>query len=219
MGNYERSMLMIKELYLQEWERFKKDYVKIFLLIMVISLTASLFFYFFLVANEEITMMGMEQLVEVFEELGMTPGMSQLEMFNLILMQNLRASLVTIALGIIPIVVLPLASPALTTISVSVVMAFVKIQEGNVLNTVLYTILPHGVVELPALFISGSVGVFLSLNVLRKIFPREDEEEVQLQPIIVQAVRTYFLVIVPLIVVAALLESFLTPVLAQRFFV
>ncbi|MBS4026389.1 MAG: stage II sporulation protein M [Clostridia bacterium] len=210
---------MIKELYLQEWERFKKDYVKIFLLIMVISLTASLFFYFFLVANEEITMMGMEQLVEVFEELGMTPGMSQLEMFNLILMQNLRASLVTIALGIIPIVVLPLASPALTTISVSVVMAFVKIQEGNVLNTVLYTILPHGVVELPALFISGSVGVFLSLNVLRKIFPREDEEEVQLQPIIVQAVRTYFLVIVPLIVVAALLESFLTPVLAQRFFV
>jgi stage II sporulation protein M len=211
-------MLMIKELYLQEWEGFKKDYFKIFLLIMVISLTASLFFYFVLAANGEITMMVMEQLVGVFEKLGMTPGMSKLEMFSLILIQNLRASLVTIALGIIPIVILPLASPVLTTISVSVVMAFIKIQEGNVFDTVLYTIIPHGVVELPALFISGSVGVFLSLNVLRKIFPR-GEEEVQLQPIIAQAARTYLLVIVPLLLVAALLESFLTPILAQRFFI
>jgi stage II sporulation protein M len=212
-----RSRLMIRELYWREWEQFKRDYLKVFLLIMGLSLISSLFFYYVLLANREMTEMIMEQLVGVFEELGMTPEMSHLEMFSLILMQNLQASLVTIALGMIPIVILPLVSPALTSISVSVVLAFVKIQEGNVAQTLLYTILPHGIVELPTLFLSGSVGVFLSLKIFRKIFPRR-EEEVEIKPVIAQVARTYLLVIVPLIFAAALLESFLTPVLAQRFF-
>jgi stage II sporulation protein M len=211
-------MLVIKELYLQEWERFKQDYALVFLLIMGISLAAALFLYFTLAADEEMTTMLMDQLVEFFEELGMAPDMTKLEMFSLILLQNLRASLVTIALGLIPMVILPLASPVLTTISVSVVLAFVKIQGGSVIDTVLYAILPHGIIELPALFLSGSAGVFLSLKVLRKIFSRE-EEEVRLQPVIVQVFRTYLLIILPLILAAALLESFVTPVLAQHFFV
>lgn len=207
---------MIKDLYAREWELFKSDYLNKFLWIMGGAILFSVMLYWFLLSNQEVTEMMMTQLVQMFEELGVSPEMSLVEMFRIILLQNLRAAFLTVAFGLIPIIVLPLFSSIVTVSSVSVLLAFIQLQGENPLQTFLFGIVPHGIIELPALFLSASLGVFLSLNIARRIFSGEDQQR-ELMDVISQVGRSFLLVVVPLIIIAAVIESFVTPFVAMYF--
>ncbi|HLC95668.1 MAG TPA: stage II sporulation protein M, partial [Patescibacteria group bacterium] len=66
--------------------------------------------------------------------------------------------------------------------------------------------LPHGVIELFAFFLATSYGLWLGNRFLQKIQHREP-----LRPHVKNALIVFLRVIVPLLFVAALIETFVTP--------
>jgi len=71
-------------------------------------------------------------------------------------------------------------------------------EEGLV---VFLTIVPHGIFELPAYFLSVAIG----LRLAREVFKRKEERQLRLT--LGEGLRVYLILILPLLIVAALIES------------
>lgn len=69
---------------------------------------------------------------------------------------------------------------------------------------------PHGIFELPAIFISGALGLALAMALVTELMGRGDA--------VAEATRMggqFLRIVVPLLVVAAIIEGFITPALLQ----
>ena len=88
------------------------------------------------------------------------------------------------------------------------VVVFSSVQEYGIL-VVLFALLPHGIIELPMIFISASMGLRLGVLAFQKIF-RIKEEEIRFKYELFSAIRFFVTVIVPLLFIAAIIETFIT---------
>ncbi len=75
---------------------------------------------------------------------------------------------------------------------------------------VLLAIIPHGVLEIPAVLIASSYGVWLGLKFYRAMLGKGE-----FKPYLKKALIVYFKIVVPLLFIAAFIETFITPVLAS----
>ena len=86
------------------------------------------------------------------------------------------------------------------------VVVFSLLQEYSIL-VVLSGLLPHGIIELPMIFISASIGLRLGVLAFQKIFKIK---EVRFKYELFSAIRFFVTVIVPLLFIAAIIETFIT---------
>lgn len=86
------------------------------------------------------------------------------------------------------------------------VVVFSSVQEYGIL-VVLFALLPHGIIELPMIFISASIGLRLGVLAFQKIFTIKD---VRFKYELFSAIRFFVTVIVPLLFIAAFIETFIT---------
>ncbi len=75
-------------------------------------------------------------------------------------------------------------------------------------------ILPHGVFEIPALLLSCALGMEIGVAVCEKALGKD----VSVKNAVVTCLRTYLKVVVPLLLVAALVEAYVTPLIMQALF-
>jgi len=69
-------------------------------------------------------------------------------------------------------------------------------------------ILPHGIFELPALIIAIAYGLWLGTTLVLGF-----SKKGLIQPAFKQSMKTYFRLILPLLLIGAIIEAFITPVL------
>lgn len=152
-----------------------------------------------------------------------------------IFQNNVTAALTMLLVGIF-IFIIPLFALFVNGAAVGYVLAVTAEEAGlSPLAMLVFGILPHGVLELPAIFLAGGIGLFFGLRLLRWLFgsnqffahlfghlrhnlPHFWREETL--PILKQRVKgtvRLILLLVGLLLVAALLESFLTPLLLYLF--
>ncbi len=86
------------------------------------------------------------------------------------------------------------------------VVVFSSVQEYGIL-VVLFALLPHGIIELPMIFISASMGLRLGVLAFQKIFRIKD---IRFKYELFSAIRFFVTVIVPLLFIAAIIETFIT---------
>jgi len=86
------------------------------------------------------------------------------------------------------------------------VVVFSSVQEYGIL-VVLFALLPHGIIELPMIFISASMGLRLGVLAFQKIFNIKD---IRFKYELFSAIRFFVMVIVPLLFIAAIIETFIT---------
>jgi stage II sporulation protein M len=86
------------------------------------------------------------------------------------------------------------------------VVVFSSVQEYSIL-VVLSALLPHGIIELPMIFISASMGLRLGVLAFQKIFRIK---EIKFKYELFSAIRFFATVIVPLLFIAAIIETFIT---------
>ncbi|MFC5712867.1 stage II sporulation protein M [Thalassorhabdus alkalitolerans] len=200
----------MKEFYQKEWEKAKDIYKLPFLIVFILTLAIAAGGYIFLISNPPIVHAAMEQLGAQFENMGAGPDAEHSTLFWVIVLNNLQVSFFVLILGFIPVLFLPALSPVITGLSVSVVLAFTQAAGENPLSVFALGILPHGIIEMIGLFLCSAAGIYISLSIAKKIFsPNRDSIELTLR--IGQAFKTYFGVVVPLIIIAALIEGFVTP--------
>jgi stage II sporulation protein M len=73
----------------------------------------------------------------------------------------------------------------------------------------LAAILPHGIFELPAIFLATSMGLLLGSSAIKRLFGRTD---ISIRSELGLALKFFSRVIVPLLLIAAIVEAFLTSV-------
>ena len=129
---------------------------------------------------------------------------------------NLRATVFIMAYGLIPFIQLPAMALGVNAMVIGVLGAW-YIAQGYSIAAFLAALLPHSLLELPALVIAFSVGLFVCGHVTRRIF-RRDESALHIWDCLVLMSRTLLLVLLPLLAAAAVLEAHVTPLVASLFF-
>jgi stage II sporulation protein M len=222
----ERRPGFVRKLYRAERAMWKAHYRRYFIIAArVLALGFVLGFIYFLLwpAQEKKALaFVMKSLKDI--PLGAQPLILALTIFY----HNTWASLVAVAAGIVPLVCFPILDPLLNGAVIGLLASLAKHQGLNVPLLFLKGIAPHGVFELTAVLYATSAGIYLSLTLWEHIRAglaraREDGKgadgttEIGLKcksPLVcclVSVARSFLLVVLPLLVIAAFIEAFITP--------
>ena len=139
-----------------------------------------------------------EKISELIKELlEKTEGMNQIELINYIFLNNLKASffgmIFGILLGIYPILV-AVVNGALVGFVASIVVA-----EEGIFS--LWRLLPHGIFELPAIFISLGLGLKFGTFIFQKNISKSFKKYFW------NSLRVFLFIVLPLLVLAAIIEG------------
>ncbi|MDO8467671.1 MAG: stage II sporulation protein M [Nanoarchaeota archaeon] len=159
-----------------------------------------LFFLFSLIGLFFPVPFGLEgKLMDVLKELvAKTEGLKGLDLIGFIFWNNLQASFFGIVFG-----ALLGLFPFLATVFNGYLLGFVsKIVIGKESIFSLWRLFPHGIFELPAVFISFGLGLRLGLFFIE----RNDKDW---KYYFVNSLRVFILIVIPLLIVAAIIEGIL----------
>lgn len=182
-GNYKRCWKYLKE---------SQNYFLIVLLIFSFSFIIGFLFPVFLV----------DMISEFIEQIiAKTEGMNFLQLLVFILQNNLMTAFFGLLLGVI-LGLLPLLLSFLN----GYVLGFVaNISIKAVGLSSLWRLFPHGIFELPALIISLGLGLKLGMFVFAKPGKRKSTLLYNLE----NSLRVFLFVIIPLLIIAAFIETIL----------
>lgn len=242
-------MEKILELYKEEWNFLKKDLLKIFLIVLVVFIVVSIISGLIVANDKELSSFILQEIMEVFEnkDIAMTNDMNMvIDLF----VNNVVASLMNIAVGIIPFLILPIFLALLNSVVIGGSVAFYQYLGFSPLIAITL-LLPHGIIEIPAYILSVSLGIYLSLSLAKKItikfssknikkanviipndtlkdsseveegdIPKEENsgvnnEIIKIKDIFKNIIRSFALTIIPLLIIAAFIETFLTTKIAD----
>jgi stage II sporulation protein M len=139
-----------------------------------------------------------EQILEILKEmLGIFDGKNLVETIFLIFLNNLRASLFIILLGIF-FGIFPIVSAIFNGYLIGFVVRLVVAEEGLF---VIWRLLPHGIFELPAVLISMGLGLKIGFELFKK------NPEKTLKRNFKESIKVFLRIILPLLVLAAFIEG------------
>ncbi|MDR1605353.1 MAG: stage II sporulation protein M [Gracilibacteraceae bacterium] len=139
----------------------------------------------------------------------------------LIFLNNLTVCVLLLVLGLVPFLFLPYVVVALNALTAGVVVQALPLPDGSGrFWAAAVSLLPHGVFELPALFIAAALGAFCCARLTgvilhRTRLPAADAPPTRPIRTALLLAKTFLLLVLPLLVVAAATEVWLTP-LAQK---
>jgi len=131
---------------------------------------------------------------------------------GVIFLNNLMASFAMLLYGI-PFAFMTVLALLLNGLTVGVVFQMSG-EHGSMWEMIVYGLMPHGIFELPAIFIAAAFGIKFGLIWFR---PLSGMNRVQSFKHVFREVLSVSWVIVLLLVVAGLVEGLVTPVLLQTF--
>lgn len=131
-----------------------------------------------------------------------------------IFLNNLTACFFILLYGLLPFARIGALSLGLNAMSLGTTAVWYW-ENGISLGLLLSGIAPHGVVELPALFLALAMSLYTCDQLSRRW--RRDEEAHSLRGCAVLSLRLYSLVLVPVMAVAAWIESTITPLFMSLF--
>jgi stage II sporulation protein M len=174
------------ENYGKSWEYIKES--KKFILIII-----TIFFFFTLVGFFIPAPSYISQLISSYTKdiINQTSGLSWIQLILFIFFNNLKTSFFGLILGIFFGIF-----PSL----IAMVLGFVSnesVKANGVL--ILWKLFPHGIFELPAVFISLGLGLALASKLFKK--------KVKLGNNFIEMLRVFLFVVVPLLVIAAIIEG------------
>jgi len=183
-------------------EEYTRGVLGQFLMLLVLFFIASAFGYTYASNNPNAGKSFVEQLFEGFRFIDFS---NPLEVFGIIFLNNTLKSLVSLLTGFF-FGIFPFFFIFINGYLIGVVV-FVKGSEVGI-QTILLALLPHGIFEIPAVILASAYGMKLGSLFYRKVFKRES---VDMGDAVKFFLRKFLRIIVPILLVAAFVETFITP--------
>ena len=142
---------------------------------------------------------------ELSGELGWITDLDPVLILFAIFLNNAIKSFLVIVLGVL--VIIPIMFIVLNGYILGIVMCESARIEGPVF--VAAAILPHGIIELPMVLLSAALGTRIGMLLLLRISGKISTEEIL--STLKWSISFYFRWILPLLFVAAVIETFITP--------
>jgi len=206
---------MIKQFYTEEWKWFKAKFLKIFIFVIVIFILSSALSHVFLVNHPDQAKRIFTDLAKLFKKIAVQEA--GFKACLVIFLHNFRAALLVTVLGLIPFLFLPILGALGNGFVAGVVTSVAHLKGVKLVPGLLFGIAPHGIFELPAILYATSIGICLSLLISKRILLGYHSNEEPLFPLFKQISKTFVGVIVPLLLVAAIIEAFVTPIFIKIF--
>lgn len=203
----------MKTYFMQQWKGaetyFEKNlkptfYFCLAFFVIMIVLNTLLF-----LSDPQMSQTYFTELQALFNEKQFLDG-SGIELWLGIFFNNLLASGISILIGVVPFLFLPIFSLASNAIIIGLMGAVYQIN-GIGWIPFLVGILPHGVIEIPALVLGVTLGIHICLKLVKTILKRNFKGE--LKQAFIGCMRIYILWMIPLFFLAAFIETFMTPIL------
>lgn len=141
-----------------------------------------------------------EKIMEFIEDILLkTEGLSTFQMMRFIFLNNLQSGFFGMILGVLFGVF-----PILAAISNGYILGFVSalsVSNGGVFS--LWRLLPHGIFELPAIFISLGLGLKLGTFMFKK------DKRKFFREVMLKSLKTFLCIILPLLIFAGIIEGIL----------
>ena len=187
-----KQKFSLKKEYKKSWNYIKES--KKFIWIVIGIFLGFALIGFFVPPPEYLSQKIFEFVKEILLK---TDGMSQNQLIGFIFFNNIQSSFFGMAFGIFLGIF-----PVIAAIANGYLLGFVAnlaIQDGGLLS--LWRIFPHGIFELPAVFISFALGLRLGASIFsRKKFGNLNKN-------FISSLKTFILIIIPLLIIAAIIEG------------
>lgn len=164
-----------------------------------IYLAIAIFFFFaiigfFVPVSENVS----NQILQFIDELlKKTENLQHYDLIKFIFLNNIQSSFLAMILGLFFGVY-----PMITLVINGYILGFISVLSVNSEGIIiLWRLLPHGIFELPAIFISAGLGFRMATFFLEK------EKLETLKIYIKKSIITFVLVVIPLLVIAAFIEG------------
>lgn len=178
--------------YKLSWKYLKE--VRFYLLtVFCLLIIGALVGYFFPIFFQDFIRNYLKELVEK------TQGYSALEMILFIFKNNFQSSLMVLILGIVA-GIFPIISGLFNGYLIGFVIA--KAAEVSGLSVAL-NLLPHGIFEIPAIILSMGMGIKMASFLFAK------KKKIQFFYDLENSLRVFVLIVLPLLIIAALIEGIL----------
>lgn len=200
----------MKKIYQDQWLLFKQSYLKYFIGLFLFFIVAGFLAYYYMQNNQGLLDELMRQIYEMFEETDLlNEDLSSLSLAIGLFVNNTRASFLIAATGFIPIFLPTLGILFFNGAIIGVLFAYmnVKAAEVSIFSMFVSGILPHGIFEIPAVILSGAIAFYVTFGIYRRF----NDSRYSFRDCVMNAAKTFLFVVVPLLVVAAFVESFITP--------
>ncbi|HHX23937.1 MAG TPA: stage II sporulation protein M [Thermoanaerobacterales bacterium] len=189
-----------------------KDKTKMAIITFLLFIIGIFIGYFVFKVNPERVIMNLDKLLGNLIEIGEAMNnKSKLHITGLIFQNNIKALLVIIfggiALGLIPVF-----SIFFNGFVIGIVMAF-SLYQGKSITFFLAGLIPHGILELPAVIMAGAFGLKTGIDI---IFPGSKSRKELLQVNLKNSLLSLG-VFVPILFLAAAIEATITPYVMKLF--
>jgi len=187
-----KKQSFFKENYSKSWDYLKDSRDFIYAVILI-------FFVFVLIGYFLPTPGTFLEMISKFVEelLAKTEGMSQFDLVKFIFLNNLQSSFSGLIFGFL-LGILPVIAAIANGYVVGVVSRIVVSEEG--LGS-LWMLAPHGIFELPAIFISLGLGVKFGS------FLFQEKKADSFKNFFWNSIRVFLLIVLPLLIIAAIIEG------------
>lgn len=202
---------MIKKDFLDSLNYIKSKLGKKFLVAMLVLIGAAFLGAAIVLAEPKMAEEFVNEISKMFE--GIIDGEGNVSFIKL-LRNNVYASAMAIGMGIFPFIYFSLVSMFSNGIILGLILTYTSMQGGPSIIRSLFTgILPHGVFELTAIFLSVAMGMELCRVITNKFRMVNRGGNESILETLNNIAKTFVLVVMPLLVIAALVECYITPML------
>ena len=201
-----------------QWQWLRKRIFRVFIVALLLFLLGALLSHIWLVNNPESAGEYFSLLSNIIRD-KIPAGAEGPRLFLAIFFNNLKASALMVVLGLIPFLILPAFGLLANGVGIGVVTSMLQIKGQNVVTMLLVGIVPHGIFEIPAFILSGSLGIYMSIQFSKFILMGLRTETEPPLHLIKCILKTWLFVVVPLLSLAALIESYITPTLLKGFLI
>ena len=161
--------------------------------------------------NQELTQSMLKKVMNQFQGIVADGQISMIRLF----FNNLEASVFGILSGFIPFLFLPALGLLSNAAVLGLVFSSSQLSVYPIWKIVAFGILPHGIFELTAVLLCYAMGISICWNITKKITGYRKREN--LKELLMNCLRATILVVLPLLVVAAFIETFITEKIMTAF--
>ena len=133
--------------------------------------------------------------------------------FGALLSNNLRAAAISVLYGFIPFIYLTALAVGMNALVLGILAAY-YVNSGTSLLIYFAGILPHGVFELSALLIAFALGLLLCRRTTQYV---RKNTKGMMKPLLCNIARSFVMHVLPLLVIAAVAETYITPAVLALF--
>ena len=210
--------------YKHQWEQFRKKFFGVFVFSAFLFILTAVLAYIYFLYHPEQAQSAFAKLAESLRR-RIPDGLQGFDKAFSIFINNSWVSFLSWFLGLVPLLFLPVFTIISNGAAMGIVSA-VSTTQGINPFMVFISIAPHGLLELPAVLYAASLGIYLSREIFKHLFLSESSKKPLFSPehirepfipLVKKVFITFMSVIFPLLLLAALIESFITPALINLF--